>query len=275
MREHPSDRIDLRSDTVTQPTKAMRDAMHNAVVGDDVLQDDPTVIKLEQMIADMCGKDAALFVPSGTMSNAVAIRAHTSPGDEIILERTSHIYQYEGGGYAAMSGVSVALVDGQKGQMTPEQVQSAIRKQSGSLGHYPDGTLVCVENTANRGGGTCYSQETLDAIADVAHENGCKIHMDGARIFNAAIKTNTDLKQMLSENRYCLNLFIKRTWCPSRQFTRRSSRFYTKRSKMEKDVRRRYASIGNFSSCWNLCIGKSRRKIGRRSSKGPEIGTSN
>ena len=95
MREHPSDRIDLRSDTVTQPTKAMRDAMYNAVVGDDVLQDDPTVIKLEQLIAEMCGKDAALFVPSGTMSNAVAIRAHTSPGDEIILERTSHIYQYE------------------------------------------------------------------------------------------------------------------------------------------------------------------------------------
>jgi len=199
MREYSSDRIDLRSDTVTQPTKAMRNAMHNAVVGDDVLQDDPTVIKLEQMVAEMCGMDAALFVPSGTMSNAVAIRAHTSPGDEIILERTSHIYQYEGGGYAAMSGVSVALVDGQKGQMTPQQVQSAIRKQSGSLGHYPDGTLVCVENTANRGGGTCYSQETLDAIANVAHENGCKIHMDGARIFNAVIKTNTDLKQMLSE----------------------------------------------------------------------------
>jgi threonine aldolase len=133
------------------------------------------------------------------MSNAIAIRAHTSPGDEIVMERTSHIYQYEGGGYAALSGVSVALIDGEKGQLTPEPVAKAIRKAEGSLGHYPDGTMVCVENTANRGGGTCYSQDTLDAIAATAHEHNCVIHMDGARIFNAAIKTKTPIDRMLRD----------------------------------------------------------------------------
>ena len=115
------------------------------------------------------------------------------------MERTSHIYQYEGGGYAVMSGVSVALVDGKKGQLTPELLSKAIRKAEGSLGHYPNGTLVCVENTANRGGGTCYSQENLDAVAKTAHEHGCKVHMDGARIFNASIKTNTPVSRMLKE----------------------------------------------------------------------------
>ena len=199
MREYNTNRIDLRSDTVTQPTKGMIEAMLQARVGDDVLQDDPTVKALESRIAEICGMDRALFVPSGTMSNAIAIRAHTSPGDEIIMERTSHIYQYEGGGYAVLSGVSVALIDGDKGQLTPEQVSASIRKSEGSLGHYPNGSLVCVENTSNRGGGTCYPQETLDAIAKIAHENDCAIHMDGARIFNASVKTGVPLSRMLRD----------------------------------------------------------------------------
>ena len=192
MREYPSNRVDLRSDTVTQPTAAMRDAMQNAVVGDDVLGDDQTVIELQNRLAEMLGKEAALFVPSGTMSNAIAIRAHTNPGDEIVTESTSHIYVYEGGGYAALSGCSVALVPGKLGIMTPEDVAKAIRKGDGSLGHFPNGSLVCVENTSNRGGGTCYPQETLDAIAKIAHDNDCAAHMDGARLFNAAIATGTD-----------------------------------------------------------------------------------
>ncbi len=192
MREYPSNRVDLRSDTVTQPTTAMRDAMQNAVVGDDVLGDDQTVIELQNRLAEMLGKEAALFVPSGTMSNAIAIRAHTNPGDEIVTESTSHIYVYEGGGYAALSGCSVALVPGKLGIMTPEDVAKAIRKGDGSLGHFPNGSLVCVENTSNRGGGTCYPQETLDAIAKIAHDNDCAAHMDGARLFNAAIATSTD-----------------------------------------------------------------------------------
>jgi threonine aldolase len=199
MREYPSNRIDLRSDTVTQPTAAMRDVMRNADVGDDVLGDDKTVIELQDRLAKMLGKEAGLFVPSGTMSNAIAIRAYTTPGDEIITETASHIYVYEGGGYAALSGCSVALVQGKSGIMNPDDVAKAIRKQEGSLGHYPNGSLVCVENTANRGGGTCYPQETLDQIAKVAHDNNCAVHMDGARIFNAVIATGISADRMVRD----------------------------------------------------------------------------
>lgn len=196
MREYPSDRIDFRSDTVTQPTQAMREAMIAAPVGDDVLGDDPTVIALQDRVAKMFGKEAALFVPSGTMSNAIALRTHTVPGDEIVCDKTAHIYRYEGGGYAALCGASIALVDGEKSLMTPKQVQKAIRKAEGSGGHYPNGSLVCIENTTNLGGGSCYDQETFDQIAAVAQANDCKTHIDGARIFNAAIATGVDVATM-------------------------------------------------------------------------------
>ena len=196
MRDHPSDRVDIRSDTVTQPTAEMRAVMESASVGDDVLGDDLTVIELQNRVAKLFGKEAALFVASGTMSNAVAIRAHTVPGDEIVCDKTAHIYKYEGGGYAALCGVSIALVEGMNGIMTPSDVASAIRKSEGSQGHYPNGTLVCVENTSNLGGGTCYPQQTLDEIAAIAHQNGCKAHIDGARIFNAIVNTGIDAKRM-------------------------------------------------------------------------------
>jgi len=199
MREHTSDRVDLRSDTVTQPTAAMRAVIETAPVGDDVLGDDPTVIALQEKMAAMLGKEAALFVPSGTMSNAIAIRAHTSPGDEIVTESTSHIYLYEGGGYAALSGCSIALVPGERGILDSDDVQKGIRKAAGSQGHFPNGSLVCVENTSNRGGGTCYPQETLDQIAAVAHDNGCAAHMDGARLFNAVVATGIDAARMVRD----------------------------------------------------------------------------
>ncbi len=199
MREYPSERVDLRSDTVTQPTKEMRAVMESAKVGDDVLGDDPTVKELEQSLAKMLGKEAALFVASGTMANAIAIRAHTSSGDEIITETTSHIYQYEGGGYAALSGCSIALVPGERGILNPHDVEKAIRKAEGSLSHYPDGKLVCVENTSNRGGGTCYPQDTLDAIAKIAHDNDCAAHIDGARLFNAVIATGVEASRMVRD----------------------------------------------------------------------------
>lgn len=189
--------VDLRSDTVTKPTLEMRDAIRNAKVGDDVLGDDPTIIKLQNMIADMLGKEDAIFVPSGTMSNAIAIRTHTQPGDEIITERHSHIYVYEGGGFAALSGCSIALVEGEFGIMKPEDVQKSIRKSEGSLGHSPNGTLICVENTSNRGGGTFYDLDSLDKICEIAHSNDCKIHLDGARLFNAAIASGIDAKRIV------------------------------------------------------------------------------
>ena len=191
--------IDLRSDTVTQPTEGMRKAMLEAEVGDDVLGDDPTVIKLQNKAAELLGKESALYVPSGTMSNIVATRTHTSPGDEIVTEAHSHIYRYEGGAFAALSGCSVALVDGKNGLMTSEQVSSSIRKAEGSLSHYPNGSLVCVENTAQGGGGSVYSQEAIDDICKVAREKDCKLHMDGARLFNASVASNTDPARMVRD----------------------------------------------------------------------------
>ncbi|MAZ23490.1 MAG: low specificity L-threonine aldolase, partial [Euryarchaeota archaeon] len=174
----------------------MREAMATAPVGDDVLGDDPTVIELQERLSRMLGKEAALFVSSGTMSNATAIRAQTEPGDEIITESHSHIYIYEGGGFAALSGVSVALVPGERGIMSPDDVTRAIRKGDGSLGHFPNGSMVCVENTSNRGGGTCYPLGTMDAIAKVARDNGCTSHIDGARLFNASIATGEDVSRI-------------------------------------------------------------------------------
>ncbi len=191
--------IDIRSDTVTQPTEGMRKAMLEADVGDDVLGDDPTVIKLQNKAAELLGKEAALYVPSGTMSNIVATRTHTSPGDEIVTEAHSHIYRYEGGAFAALSGCSVALVDGKNGLMTSEQVLISIRKAEGSLSHYPNGSLVCVENTAQGGGGSVYTQEAIDDICKVAREKDCKLHMDGARLFNATVASNTDPARMVRD----------------------------------------------------------------------------
>lgn len=190
---------DLRSDTVTKPSLSMREAISAAEVGDDVLGDDPTVIRLEEQISQMLGKEAAIFLPSGTMSNAVALRTHTQPGDEIVVEESAHIYVYEGGGYAALCGVSIALVRGESGRMTPSQVRKAVRKSSGSLGHFPNGSLVCIENTCNRGGGTFYEQSELDAICAVAHELDCKVHMDGARLFNAVIASGVSAKRMVRD----------------------------------------------------------------------------
>ena len=184
--------IDLRSDTVTHPTEGMLAAMSKAVLGDDVLGDDPTVIELQEKAAKILGKEAGLYVPSGTMSNIVATRTHTSPGDEIVTEAHSHVYQYEGGAFAALSGCSVALVHAKNGLMTPEEVSNSIRKAEGSLSHYPNGSLVCVENSAQGGGGTVYSQATLDEICKIAKGKDCKLHMDGARLFNAAVASGTD-----------------------------------------------------------------------------------
>ncbi len=199
MRDYPGDRVDLRSDTVTQPTPPMREAMSRAAVGDDVWGDDPTVIQLQEMVAGMLGKEAALFVPSGTMSNNIAIKSQTNHGDEIVTHRKSHIYLWESGAYASLAGCSISLVDGDWGQMSPRGVQKAIRKTAGSNSHFPDCKLVCAENTANVGGGSIYQQEALDGICKVAHENDCRAHLDGARLFNAVIGGGTDPARMVRD----------------------------------------------------------------------------
>lgn len=176
--------VDFRSDTLTQPTEGMLEAMRYAVTGDDVFNEDPTVNKLESMVAEVFGMEAALYCPTGTMSNQVAIKVHTQPGDEVICERTSHVYQYEGGGIAVNAGCQVKLIEGNYGRITAQQVTESINPDDV---HKPISKLVCLENTANRGGGSCYDLEDIQKIRKVCDENGLILHLDGARLFNAMV----------------------------------------------------------------------------------------
>ena len=176
--------IDLRSDTVTQPTDAMWEAMRRAPLGDDVLGDEPTVIELEERIADLLGKEAALFTPSGTMANQLAIRAVCEGGDEIIAHHDNHIIHYETGGPAALSGCMVQGVEGPSGLFDAAQVRNAIRHRDI---HHPRSRMVAVENSHNRGGGCVWTIDRFEAVAAVAREHDLHIHVDGARLFNACI----------------------------------------------------------------------------------------
>ena len=176
--------IDLSSDTATHPTQAMRDFMAQAPVGDEQRREDPSVNRLQEIAAELTGKEAALFLPSGTMCNAIAIKLHTQPGDEIILDKTAHPYTSEGGGPAALAGVSSALLDGVRGVFTAEQVEAAIRP---SGPHSPQTRLVSMENTTNAGSGKVWPWETAKGVSDLARERGIKAHIDGARLMNAVI----------------------------------------------------------------------------------------
>jgi threonine aldolase len=184
--------IDFRSDTVTRPTPPMLEAMMRAAVGDDVFGEDPSVNHLELMCHTLFGMEAAIFCPSGTMTNQVAIKCHTQPGDEVICDRLSHIYQYEGGGIAFNSGASVRLIEGNRGRITAEQVKDAINPNDV---HKPVSTLVSLENTANRGGGSCYDFADIQVIKEVCLQNNLKLHLDGARLFNALVAKNETFKQ--------------------------------------------------------------------------------
>jgi threonine aldolase len=179
--------IDLRSDTVTRPTPAMLAAMHTAEVGDDVYDEDPTVRQLETELAARFGLEAGLFCPSGTMTNQLAIQAHCPPLSEVICEATAHVYLWEVGGIAHHARASVALLPGERGRLTAAQIESAIRPSNNV--HYPTTRLVCLENTHNRGGGSCYQWADLEAISATAKEHGLALHLDGARIFNALVAT--------------------------------------------------------------------------------------
>ncbi|MBC8154061.1 MAG: aminotransferase class I/II-fold pyridoxal phosphate-dependent enzyme [Bacteroidetes bacterium] len=178
--------IDLRSDTITRPTPAMREAMFNAPVGDDVFGDDPTINALEAKAAALFGMEAALFCASGTMTNQLAIRTHTRPGDDVICDQLSHVYLYEGGGIAVNALASVSLVQGQRGKLTPALVREHIQPDDV---HKPKTSLVCLENTINKGGGCYYTVPEIAAIKQVCDERGLILHLDGARIFNALVET--------------------------------------------------------------------------------------
>lgn len=177
--------INLVSDTVTKPSYEMLQYMFNADVGDDVYKEDPTVIELEERVAAIFGMEAGLFFPSGTMANQTAIKLHTQPGDQLIADKNAHIFHYEAGGVSFNSGVSCCLIDGNRGMITAEQVAAAINKPN--FFHSPLTSLVCLENTTNIGGGACYEMEELEKIKAVCDQNGLKLHLDGARIWNALV----------------------------------------------------------------------------------------
>lgn len=221
--------IDLRSDTITQPTRAMREAMAWAEVGDDVFGDDPTVQRLEARVAALLGKEAAVFTPSGTMANQIAVRTHTEPGDEILLEGNAHITYYEAGGPAALAGVSCRCLNGLRGVFTATDVEAALRPPDQ---HFPPTKLVCLENTHNRGGGAIWPLARISEVADVARQHGLRLHLDGARLWNAAVATGIeerDYAEHFDSVSVCfskgLGAPVGSALCGSREFILRARRF--------------------------------------------------
>lgn len=185
--------IDLRSDTVTRPTAGMRAAMAAAEVGDDVFGEDPSVNRLEERVADLLGKEAALYVPSGTMSNQICVKAHTQPGDELLCDVNCHIYNYEAGGPAVLAGVMCRTLDGDFGILDLSQLEDKIRPPHDT--HLVRTRLVCLENTHNRGGGKIYPIEKIEAISRWAREHGLAMHLDGARLWNAIVATGIGARE--------------------------------------------------------------------------------
>ena len=184
----PSQLVDVRSDTVTRPTPAMLDAMMSATVGDDVFGEDETVNALQNRAAELFGMQAALFCPTGTMTNQIGIRVHTQPGDEVICDELAHVYLYEGGGIASNSGASVRLIKGRSGRFSAAQVRENVNRRDDS--HLPWTRLVAIENTVNKGGGCCWDLEEITRIRRVCDEQGLALHLDGARLFNALTARN-------------------------------------------------------------------------------------
>jgi threonine aldolase len=207
----PDNFVDLRSDTVTLPTDEMLEAIRGAKLGDDVYGEDPTVRQLEEMAADRMGKEAALLVTSGTQANLVSTMSNTKRGDSVILEAESHIYWYEVGGISVVAAVLPWPVKGHMGALSPEDVEAAIRPKNI---HFPDSTLVCIENTHNRAGGTVITPAQIKALGDVVHARGLKLYMDGARIFNAAVALKTDVREFTENVDNLMFCLSKGLSCP-------------------------------------------------------------
>jgi threonine aldolase len=223
--------IDFRSDTVTKPTPAMLQAMMNAPVGDDVFGEDPSINQLEEMAAQLFDMEAALYCPSGTMSNQIAIRCHTQPGDEVICASNAHVYIYEGGGIAANSGSQVKAIEGSFGRINAEQVLAAINPDDV---HKARTSLVCLENTSNRGGGGCYDFEEIKKIRKVCDDNNLQLHLDGARLFNALVAKKETAKQygeIFDSISVCLN---KGLGCPIGSILISDKNFITKARRVRK-----------------------------------------
>ncbi|MGP4076326.1 low-specificity L-threonine aldolase [Halobacillus sp. K22] len=197
--------IDLRSDTVTKPTRAMREVAFKAEVGDDVYEEDPTVKKLENRAAEITGKEAALFVTSGTQGNQISVLTHCSPGDEVLMEASAHLFLYEGASMSALAGVQPRTLQGKRGAMNPHDVKAAIRPDDI---HFPETGLICLENSHNKAGGAILPLENMQEIYQMAQESGIPVHLDGARIFNASVAAGVSIKEYAEQTttiQFCLS----------------------------------------------------------------------
>lgn len=243
--------IDLRSDTVTLPTEEMRKAMYEAVVGDDVYEDDPTVNRLEQLAAEKMGKEAALFVPSGTMGNQIAIMTHTKLGDEIIVGANSHIVQHEVGAAARLSGVSYAIVDNPDNRIRKEDLLKKIRTEDI---HHPETGLLCLENALSDG--TVMTLEEMKELYETAHEHNIPVHLDGARIFNAAIYLNVEAKEIAKYTDSVMFCVSKGLCSPVGSLLCGSEEFIRKARKMRKILGGGMRQAGFLAACGIISIEK-------------------
>ena len=263
--------IDLRSDTVTKPTQGMLDAMLQAKVGDDVYKEDPTVNALEEQLAKMFGKPKALFFPTGTMANQTAIKLHTNPGDQVICDKDAHIYNYEGGGASFNSGVSCKLIDGNRGMFSAEQVVEAINPPD--FYHSPLTALVEVENTANRGGGSCWDFEELKKIRTVCDSNNLGYHLDGARIWNALVakkESAKDYGKLFDTISVCLS---KGLGCPSGSVLIGDEAFMQNAIRIRKILGGGMRQVGYLASAGIYALDNHLDRLAEDHKKAKEIGS--
>jgi threonine aldolase len=238
--------VDLRSDTFTLPTKEMMEAIQNAELGDDVFKEDPTMNKLEKMAAEKVGKENALFVTSGTQGNVVSLLSHTHHGDEVIMGKTSHIFKYEVGAMACLGGLMAHTIPEDKGVLHPENVKNAIR---GDNVHFPPTTLVCLENTHNNAGGTVVTPDQMKAVSKVVKPKGINIHLDGARVFNAAVALDTNVKNITKWTDSVMFCFSKGLSAPVGSIVCGSHEFIERAHKVRKMLGGGMRQAGILAAC--------------------------
>jgi len=262
--------VNLISDTFTIPSKGMLNSMIAAKVGDDVFKEDPTLNNLEQRVAKLFGKQSGLFFPSGTMSNQVAIKIHTQPGDQLICDHYSHIYHYEGGGVSFNSGVSCRLVEGNRGLLNKNQIEEVINPPD--FYHSPPTTLVSLENTTNKGGGACYNLETLKSISLLCKEKNISTHLDGARIWNAMVATNTkaiDYGSLFDTISVC---FSKGLGCPIGSMLLGSSETIKKAIRFRKVLGGGMRQVGYIAAAANYALDNNIKDLVNDHEKARELG---
>ena len=262
--------VNLISDTFTIPSKGMLNSMIAAKVGDDVFKEDPTLNNLEQRVAKLFGKQSGLFFPSGTMSNQVAIKIHTQPGDQLICDHYSHIYHYEGGGVSFNSGVSCRLVEGNRGLLNKNQIEEVINPPD--FYHSPPTTLVSLENTTNKGGGACYNLETLKSISLLCKEKNISTHLDGARIWNAMVATNTkaiDYGSLFDTISVC---FSKGLGCPIGSMLLGSNETIKKANRFRKVLGGGMRQVGYIAAAANYALDNNIKDLVNDHEKARELG---